>query len=83
MNEIEIDFQNKNILKLSTSNPRKAFEEAKEILVRSDKIYLKKGKTEAWRNLSFCSQLLGFLHEGLDFANEAIELFEELDDKKI
>ena len=47
MNEIEIDFQNKNILKLSTSNPRKAFEEAKEILVRSDKIYLKKGKTEA------------------------------------
>ncbi len=82
MNEAEIDLQNSNILKLSTSNPQKAFQEAKQILDLSETNYYKKGKAEALRNLAFCSQSIGFIQEGLDFANEALRLFDEQNDKK-
>lgn len=82
MNEVQIDIQNSDILKLSTSNPHKAFQEAKQILDFSEKLSYFKGKAEALRNLAFCSQSLGFIQEGLDFANEALKLFDEQEDKK-
>ena len=82
MNEVQIDIQNGDILKLSTSNPQRAFQEAKHILDFSEKISYHKGKAEALRNLAFCSQSLGFIQEGLDFANEALKLFDEQGDKK-
>jgi len=82
MGEVEIDFQNNKILKLSTSNPQQAFHEAKVILDHSNTIPYKKGKAEALRNLAFISQTLGFIQEALDFANEALSIFEEFDDKK-
>lgn len=82
MNEDQIDIQNSDILKLSTSNPQKAFQEAKQILDLSEKFSYQKGKAEAFRNLAFCSQSLGFLQEGLDFANAALKLFDEHNDKK-
>jgi tetratricopeptide (TPR) repeat protein len=82
MNEVQIDIQNSDILKLSTSNPQRAFQEAKHILDFSEKLSYHKGKAEALRNLAFCSQSLGFIQEGLDFANEALKLFDEQDDKK-
>ncbi|MFM7666981.1 MAG: hypothetical protein ACKO7D_02180, partial [Bacteroidota bacterium] len=82
MNEVQIDIQNSDILKLCTSNPQMAFQEAKQILDFSEKIVYLKGKAEALRNLAFCSQSLGFIQEGLDFANEALKLFDEQDEKK-
>ena len=82
MNEVEIDSQNSSILKLSTSNPQKAFQEAKRILELSETNYYIKGKAEALRNLAFSSQALGFIQEGFDFAKQALSLFEELGDKK-
>jgi hypothetical protein len=47
MNEVEIDSQNSSILKLSTSNPQKAFQEAKRILELSETNYYIKGKALA------------------------------------
>lgn len=82
MNEVEIDSQNSSILKLSTSNPQKAFQEAKQILALSESNQYDKGRAEALRNLAFSSQSLGFIQEGFDFANQALRIFEELGDKK-
>ena len=82
MNEVEIDSQNSSILKLSISDPQKAFQESKQLLVHSESKNYIKGKAEALRNLAFCSQSLGFVQEGLDFANQALKIFDELGDKK-
>ena len=83
MNEVEIASQNSSILKLSTSNPQKAFQEAIQILALSESNLYDKGRAEALRNLAFSSQSLGFIQEGFDFANQALRIFEELVTRKI
>jgi len=78
----QLDNANFEILSISTSNPKKAFQDAKFILKKSQEIQYEKGIAEAFRNLAFCSQALGFLDEGFKFAKDAIVLFEKLGDKK-
>ncbi len=82
MNKEQIDNANIDILLLSTSDPKKAFQESKLILNQSRAIQYEKGIAEALRNLAFSSQSLGFFPEGFEFAKDAIVLFEKLDDKK-
>ena len=82
MNKEKIDNANIDILLLSTSNPKKAFQEAKLVLNHSHALHYEKGIAEALRNLAFSSQSLGFFPEGFEFAKDAIILFEKLEDKK-
>ena len=82
MNKEQIDSANGDILLLSTSDPKKAFQEAKLILAQCAILDYQKGTAEALRNLAFSSQSLGFLQEGYEFAKDAIVQFEKLDDKK-
>ena len=82
MNKEQIDNANIDILLLSTSNPKKAFQEAKLVLTHSHSLHYEKGTAEALRNLAFSSQSLGFFPEGFEFAKDAIVMFEKLDDKK-
>lgn len=82
MNKEKIDNANIDILLLSTSNPKKAFQEAKLVLNHSHALHYEKGIAEALRNLAFSSQSLGFFPEGFEFSKDAIVLFEKLEDKK-
>ena len=82
MNKEQIDNANIDILLLSTSNPKKAFQEAKIVLTHAHALHYEKGIAEALRNLAFSSQSLGFFPEGFEFAKDAIVIFEKLDDKK-
>ena len=77
MNKEKIDNANIDILLLSTSNPKKAFQEAKLVLNHSHALHYEKGIAEALRNLAFSSQSLGFFPEGFEFAKDAIILFEK------
>lgn len=82
MNIEQLDNANIDLLLLSTSNPKHAFQESKLILEQAKSIHYEKGIAEALRNLAFSSQALGFLQEGFEFAKDAIVYFEKLDDKK-
>ena len=82
MNKEQIDNANIDILLLSTSNPKNAFQEAKIVLNHSHALRYEKGTAEALRNLAFSSQSLGFFPEGFEFAKDAIVIFEKLEDKK-
>ncbi len=78
----EIDKSNTDILALCKINPKEGFYKANETLRKAESIEYVRGIGEALRNLAFSSQLLGLIPEGYDYANRAVEIFEQTKDKK-
>jgi len=78
----EIDKLNSEILIICKNNPKEGFYKANQLLKRAETSEYAKGTGEALRNLAFSSQLLGLIPEGFDYANRAVEIFENTEDNK-
>lgn len=78
----EIDKQNAEYLILCKNNPKDGFYKSNQVLKKAESFKYTKGIGESLRNLAFSSQLLGLIPEGYEFANRAVNIFEETGDKK-
>ena len=78
----EIDKLNAEHLILCKNNPKDGFYKSNQVLKKAESFNYAKGIGESLRNLAFSSQLLGLIPEGYEFANRAVNIFEETGDKK-
>lgn len=78
----EIDKLNTEYLILCKNNPKDGFYKSNQVLKKAESFNYAKGIGESLRNLAFSSQLLGLIPEGYEFANRAVNIFEETGDKK-
>ena len=78
----EIDKLNAEHLILCKNDPKDGFYKSNQVLKKAESFNYAKGIGESLRNLAFSSQLLGLIPEGYEFANRAVNIFEETGDKK-
>src|SRR4030095_14819115 len=77
---LKIDQLNHQAWEIRVSDSNKAFALGKEALSLSETTGYIKGKAEALRTVGFCHVRLSQIHEGRACLEEALELFEALND---